>query len=1146
MKNFKKFLTLVLAVMMVVSSVAFSTSAATTKFEDVDASNEALVKAVDLLNYVGVAKGTSETTFGADELVTRQQFALFIYRLMKGGKDAPAAGNTTKFTDLEDNTYNFAIAWAVNEGIVTGRTTTTFAPKDPIKLQEAYAMVTRALGYEDEEALVYPFGHIDAAEKEGVELDANLAADLDYTDELTRGDMAIILYNAFFANTAEEKVEVKLEAVYKKDANGNETNDVASYQYKETTTHKSLCEEVFDVVEVELQAIATPNAYVVGKANEATYKLDNDSAVFVAVANSDLNTTAGLAAGAQYYLTAEDLGLDAEELDEYAYGVFSMFVRLDKEKKIEKVLFADCNMVKKTVTDLKLGTVSSNKKDSYYDKDADAKILSGKLTADGVDMYLFDAPYTYISPDYSKAVTKDDAGYYAARNANNLKKIEVTVSKIDEEYITKIDAKSYVVPSAYTQFVNGVNKAASDAALSEYEMVYYGGLYEADLYDVEGDGIYDYIDYKPYKVFQLDTDAKKKTLTKANVNPTDIGKSAGLEYWYVGDATVLGEEFEDEDVVIGYVNKDANLVKVVAVVEPTVDTIDNYKASGTLVLGSGETIDGAGRWALLNQYKPAAKVYDADKYTMGLVETGAYPWFSASVIDNEKEVELYVYNGVLLFSGDITANAKFEGNLIIPTELNGQKTWNAGSFDPDADKQVSYVYAWVDGETKYVKVAYDKDLSLNIVGANGAFNYADFRDKLCTYTVSDGVYTILPLDKTVKDNNVEINKALSQVVTDLGTSKTDKGDEGAQIMQAYAANATLIKDNGTRFNLMAYVDANTTPTQNLFARDLVLSADTQMIIQVRDTKNTADPADDDYKYEVYNSENFTKSLDKETFLKNVTIIVANNTDSYTREDLVLLYATTDSLEFKGVTDKSGYRIVADNELDKDENGDWRIFYNVYNPFTGAKESKIASWESEDTAASIKSYAVAAGTIVKLYDGMVRKSYATNQVLSVNDVAAKKLAWITEVDTKENYFTVVPYASGIANDEAADAYVIANEKAHIFDIFGEEIKSNVIGYDNDTVVAVMSRESYDANFWKWTGMNASSIEAIAELDESVLCYNSDVLEDNEYVTKFANYVKAYIAVDENNPKEDEIPVAEFIIVIVNDGETAAVEAPEANA
>jgi hypothetical protein len=105
MKNFKKFLTLVLAVMMVVSSVAFSTSAATTKFEDVDAKNETLVKAVDLLSYMGVAKGTSETTFGADELVTRQQFALFIYRLKNPVYEASKEAAFTKLNYLFFSLY---------------------------------------------------------------------------------------------------------------------------------------------------------------------------------------------------------------------------------------------------------------------------------------------------------------------------------------------------------------------------------------------------------------------------------------------------------------------------------------------------------------------------------------------------------------------------------------------------------------------------------------------------------------------------------------------------------------------------------------------------------------------------------------------------------------------------------------------------------------------------------------------------------------------------------------------------------------------------------------------------------------------------------------------------------------------------------
>ena len=65
MRNFKKFLTLVLAVMMVVTTMSFNTSAATA-FTDVSADNEYLAKSVSLLNYMGIAKGVSDTSFGTD------------------------------------------------------------------------------------------------------------------------------------------------------------------------------------------------------------------------------------------------------------------------------------------------------------------------------------------------------------------------------------------------------------------------------------------------------------------------------------------------------------------------------------------------------------------------------------------------------------------------------------------------------------------------------------------------------------------------------------------------------------------------------------------------------------------------------------------------------------------------------------------------------------------------------------------------------------------------------------------------------------------------------------------------------------------------------------------------------------------------
>ena len=200
MRNFKKFLTLALAVLMVVSTFAIAASAA--NFTDVDPNDEYLAKSVNLLSYLNVTKGTSETTFGTNELVTREQMAAFIYRFMKKGNSVENGANTSTFTDLEDPTFFFMISWANNQGIIKGTSATTCEPKGSIILQDAYTMIVRALGYETEESLPYPFGYIEIAESKGVELNKGLPSNISYTDALTRGNGAILLYNALFAEKA--------------------------------------------------------------------------------------------------------------------------------------------------------------------------------------------------------------------------------------------------------------------------------------------------------------------------------------------------------------------------------------------------------------------------------------------------------------------------------------------------------------------------------------------------------------------------------------------------------------------------------------------------------------------------------------------------------------------------------------------------------------------------------------------------------------------------------------------------------------------------------------------------------------------------------------------------------------------------------
>ncbi len=74
----------------------------------------------------GITSGTSATTFGSGEDCTRGQVMTFIWRT----KGHPAAAATTRFTDVPDGKfYSIPVAWAVENGITSGTSATTFSPE---------------------------------------------------------------------------------------------------------------------------------------------------------------------------------------------------------------------------------------------------------------------------------------------------------------------------------------------------------------------------------------------------------------------------------------------------------------------------------------------------------------------------------------------------------------------------------------------------------------------------------------------------------------------------------------------------------------------------------------------------------------------------------------------------------------------------------------------------------------------------------------------------------------------------------------------------------------------------------------------------------------------------------------------------------
>lgn len=197
MRNLKKIFAVFMSVLMIgMTALTAAFTASAKDFTDVKP-DSAYTEQIDMLSDIGVIKGTSENEFSPDEKVTREQMALLLYRLMTA-KDNSGRVNTSPFTDLYEPTYNGAISWAHANGFILGTSETTFAPTGGITLQDAIAMVTRALGQTNDRTNAgYPWSFIDIGTRIGL---TNGLENVSYTDTLTRAETAALLYNALTAD----------------------------------------------------------------------------------------------------------------------------------------------------------------------------------------------------------------------------------------------------------------------------------------------------------------------------------------------------------------------------------------------------------------------------------------------------------------------------------------------------------------------------------------------------------------------------------------------------------------------------------------------------------------------------------------------------------------------------------------------------------------------------------------------------------------------------------------------------------------------------------------------------------------------------------------------------------------------------------
>lgn len=154
MRNLKKILALVLALVMSLSLVTVANAAYVDGKLDTDEDvNENYDEAVTVLMDMGIFQGYNDgESFEPQKNITRAEVATLLYRIVTAdieGKQANLYVDGAKFTDLTG--YGWAkgyIGYCANGGIAKGRNATTFAPGDEITGYEVLAMILRAIGYD--------------------------------------------------------------------------------------------------------------------------------------------------------------------------------------------------------------------------------------------------------------------------------------------------------------------------------------------------------------------------------------------------------------------------------------------------------------------------------------------------------------------------------------------------------------------------------------------------------------------------------------------------------------------------------------------------------------------------------------------------------------------------------------------------------------------------------------------------------------------------------------------------------------------------------------------------------------------------------------------------------------------------------------
>ena len=197
MRNLKRALSLVLAVVMVIGLMVVGASAVS--YNDFSDREEIVNKdAVSMLTTLGIIEGQPDGSYNPAGNVDRAQMAKMISVALTNNEDCDTLYQNVNsgLTDISANWARGYINYCYVRGIIAGRGDNTFDPSANVTGVEAAKMLLAALGYNAEiEGLVGPDWALNtAALAQQLGIFRNFTKDV--SEPLNRDDAALLIYNA--------------------------------------------------------------------------------------------------------------------------------------------------------------------------------------------------------------------------------------------------------------------------------------------------------------------------------------------------------------------------------------------------------------------------------------------------------------------------------------------------------------------------------------------------------------------------------------------------------------------------------------------------------------------------------------------------------------------------------------------------------------------------------------------------------------------------------------------------------------------------------------------------------------------------------------------------------------------------------------